>query len=165
MPRMVWTTSIFGHQIKVQEGTIQTRTAYEQWNGWYGKGRVRRPGLREQFRSRVDSLEWIADRVDRMIDAGLTYESYDYDDDGVEITRTTVEKVIDDYDEECFYESLEDLRDSLNDTLEKAKVRRPLQRRIALLQQMIDLKSEPEDKANAQGRIDVLNNRLEAGER
>jgi hypothetical protein len=156
MPRMIWVKPLFGGSIKVQEGTIQTRTAYEQWNGWFGKGRMRRPGLREQLGSRVSGLEWIIDYVDRMIDAGLTYKGWNGE----------TEKVISEFEEEDFYENLETLRDSLNDTLNKARARRPLKNRIELLQNMTEERGcPPHEAASARERLKVLERRLEAGER
>ena len=144
MPRMTYIKSIFGETISVQEGTIRTRAAFEQWWGWTGKGHRHRPGLKDQYCRGIQDLEWIIDYIGHMIDAGFTHTFFD----------GTTEKVIDDYNEESFYEDLENLRDSLNGTLNEAAKRRPLKRRIELLQQVIDLNSTPEDRANAQGRID-----------
>jgi hypothetical protein len=157
MPRMIWTKSIFGKSIHVQEGTILTQPAWEQWNGWYSKIAKtlrRRPGLREQYSAQISDLERDIDYIDQMIDAGVTYKDLDGE----------IEKVIDEFEEECFYEELEDLRNSLNDTLKKYTARRPLKRRIELAQQMIDLNSEPELKAVAQDRIDAMKKRLGEGE-
>jgi hypothetical protein len=153
--KMIRTQSIFGEQVHVLEGTLLTRSPYEQWHGWSSEGGRRQRGLREEYTSRINDLQWTIGYIEKMIAAGLTH-TWPYDGE--------TEKLIDDYEEEDFYESLEDLRDGLNDTLNAADARRPLKRRIALAQQMIDLRSEPADKAAAQGRIEVLMRRLEEGE-
>ena len=148
MPRMVWTKSIFGGSIYVQEGTIFTRDAWEQWNGWPGKGGRHRPGLKEQYRAQIEELEWAIGRIEQMIEAGLTHEH-----------NSSTKRVISDYEEEYFYEDLEDLRDSPNETLAKANARRA---GIELAQAMIDHpRTEPEQRDAALNRIEVLKKRLE----
>lgn len=161
MPKKVWIKSIFsserrrpGDSYYVQEGTLLTRNAFEQWNGWpAGNSGRRRRGLKDQWRALRDDLEWMADYIDRMIAEGLTHTYYD----------GSTEKLIDEFEEEMFYEDLEGLRDSLNETLKQAAKRRPLQRRIELAQQMIDHpRTEPELRDTARNRLEAMKKRLES---
>lgn len=137
----------------VQEGTIWTRPAFQQWFGWSSERSYRhRPGLRDQYRKAVDDVTWMTGYIRQMIEAELTYKSYD----------GASEKVIDEYDEERFIEDLEDLRDHLNSVLNEMGKRRPLQRRIELMQRILDPSANagPGEVAAARAGIERLKRRL-----
>ena len=109
MPRMTYIKSIFGETISVQEGTIRTRAAFEQW--WLDWQGPPAPAWAEGPVLPRDPGSGVDHRLHpHMIDAGIHPH----------VLSTARPRSIDDYNEESFYEDLENLRDSLNGTLNEA---------------------------------------------
>jgi hypothetical protein len=155
MPKKVYVRSVIdGELYHVNEGSIYTQPAFQQWYGWTIKPSYRhRPGLRDQYHRKTEDLIAVIRYIEKLIAADLTYTST-YDN--------AVEKVIDEYDEERFVEELEYLRDSVNDVLNSMAKRRPLQRRIELMERVLDpsANAEPGEVEAAKAAIERLKRRL-----
>jgi hypothetical protein len=150
--KKVYVETLDGQTLLVAEGSFFTRSPFEQWHGWSSKGGRRQRGLRDLLPDRMRDLLFDLRRVEALIDAGVTYKSYDG-----EIT-----KLIDTYDEEQLQEDLESLRDSINETLNTWSLRRPLKRRVELMREVtVERGATPDEAAAAKAAIERLQKRLD----
>jgi hypothetical protein len=138
--------------LHVTDGSFFTRSPWEQWHGWRSEAGRHQRGLRYSLSAKVEDLLMNVRQIEALIDAGLTYTSYDGE----------VTKLIEQYDEEQVQWELEYLRDSVNQTLNKMNLRRPLKRRIELMQEVtVERGATPGEAANARAMIERLEQRLE----
>lgn len=152
---MIYVEWLDGHMHTVAPGSLLTRRPLEQWIGWLSEAGRRQPGFRDLLRKASRDLEWAIYGIEKMIDASPTFKTWDGE----------VCKVISEYEEEDFVETLEGLRDLLNAVIGRMSVRRPLKRRIELLMAVTpEANASPGEVANAKAAVERLQQRLEGSQ-